>query len=247
MAWVPSAEFVESFVIFLYGSTNVFLEHLAGWGVDRIRPRAPFDLYTVLRRRPGKPPIRNRSRNPSHQSLKLTRPIQLGLLVESSRIRNLLNRNIPHATPSHSPSPPSPSRTNPLPALVILLLGILMSSHHQASALSTSIHAQWGTLLAFFGLLRILTYIVIYNFPPTSTYPSRPPTELLTSFCLIVGGIVFCASTEDVVAWMEGQKVMGTFVLTLAAALGLVIMAWVVVVVGVKRWAGHPSVSRPTR
>jgi len=31
-ASVPSAEFVESFVIFLYGSTNVFLEHLAGWG-----------------------------------------------------------------------------------------------------------------------------------------------------------------------------------------------------------------------
>ena len=29
---MPSAEFVESFVIFLYGSTNVFLEHLAAWG-----------------------------------------------------------------------------------------------------------------------------------------------------------------------------------------------------------------------
>ena len=31
-ASMPSAEFVESFLIFLYGSTNVFLEHLAGWG-----------------------------------------------------------------------------------------------------------------------------------------------------------------------------------------------------------------------
>jgi hypothetical protein len=29
---VPSAEFVESFLIFFYGSTNVFLEHLGGWG-----------------------------------------------------------------------------------------------------------------------------------------------------------------------------------------------------------------------
>ncbi|KAH0544008.1 hypothetical protein FGG08_001776 [Glutinoglossum americanum] len=29
---IPSAEFVESFVIFLYGTTNVFLEHLAAWG-----------------------------------------------------------------------------------------------------------------------------------------------------------------------------------------------------------------------
>jgi hypothetical protein len=31
-AAVPSAEFTESFVIFLYGCSNVFLEHLAAWG-----------------------------------------------------------------------------------------------------------------------------------------------------------------------------------------------------------------------
>lgn len=27
-----TAEFVESFLIFFYGCTNVFLEHLGGWG-----------------------------------------------------------------------------------------------------------------------------------------------------------------------------------------------------------------------
>lgn len=31
-ASIPSAEFTESLVIFLYGCTNVFLEHLGGWG-----------------------------------------------------------------------------------------------------------------------------------------------------------------------------------------------------------------------
>ncbi|KAJ9419357.1 hypothetical protein QL093DRAFT_2360718 [Fusarium oxysporum] len=30
--WCPSAEFVESALIFFYGSTNIFLEHLSGWG-----------------------------------------------------------------------------------------------------------------------------------------------------------------------------------------------------------------------
>lgn len=30
----PAAEFVESFLFFLYGSTNVFLEHLAAWGSE---------------------------------------------------------------------------------------------------------------------------------------------------------------------------------------------------------------------
>lgn len=31
-ASLPSAEFVESLVIFTYGCTNVFLEHLGAWG-----------------------------------------------------------------------------------------------------------------------------------------------------------------------------------------------------------------------
>lgn len=31
-AGIPSAEFTESFVIWLYGASNVFLEHLAAWG-----------------------------------------------------------------------------------------------------------------------------------------------------------------------------------------------------------------------
>jgi hypothetical protein len=30
--WRPSAEFVESFLIFFYGATNIFLEHLGGAG-----------------------------------------------------------------------------------------------------------------------------------------------------------------------------------------------------------------------
>jgi hypothetical protein len=29
---MPSAEFTESFVIWLYGASNVFLEHLGAWG-----------------------------------------------------------------------------------------------------------------------------------------------------------------------------------------------------------------------
>ena len=29
---LPTTEFIESFLIFLYGIVNVFLEHLAAWG-----------------------------------------------------------------------------------------------------------------------------------------------------------------------------------------------------------------------
>ncbi|KAG5930551.1 hypothetical protein E4U42_006639 [Claviceps africana] len=32
--WRPSAEFVESGLIFIYGATNIFLEHLGSWGQE---------------------------------------------------------------------------------------------------------------------------------------------------------------------------------------------------------------------
>ena len=38
--WRPSSELVESFLIFFYGSTNIFLEHLGNAG----KPYSPQDL-----------------------------------------------------------------------------------------------------------------------------------------------------------------------------------------------------------
>lgn len=41
--WQPSAEFVEGFLFFLYGSTNIFLEHLGNAG----KPFSHQDLEHV--------------------------------------------------------------------------------------------------------------------------------------------------------------------------------------------------------
>jgi hypothetical protein len=179
------------------------------------------------------------------------------MLVESTTIRTLLNTSVTNnnsertnttmntnPVPSTTTTPPKSytTSTNPLPALTIFLLGILMSSHHQASALSTSIHAQWGLLLSAFGLVRVFTYLLMYIVPPTSIYPSRPPTELMATFCLVSGGVIFMASTEDVVTALEGRGLMPMFVLTLGTALTVFVMAWVLGVLAVKGWAergGH--------
>lgn len=83
---------------------------------------------------------------------------------------------------------------NPLPALVIFLMGSSMASHEQASMVSTMIHKQWGNLLCAAAVARLLTYMIMYLRPPSSAMPSRPPTELLASFCFISGGILFMAS-----------------------------------------------------
>lgn len=127
------------------------------------------------------------------------------MLVEYVRVKGLGKQKVAqhmHTTPACS-NETTDERTehksngismNPLPALVIFLMGGSMASHEQASMISTMVHKQWGNLLGAASVARLVTYIIMYLRPPTSTSPSRPPTELLMSFCLISGGILFMAS-----------------------------------------------------
>jgi hypothetical protein len=168
------------------------------------------------------------------------------MIIESTRMRDLLNSAIV-SSQAHSASyndswqQPRQYRVsmNPLPALIILLLGKMMSSHHQASMLSTMIHGQWGTMFMGFALARGLTYITLYISPPTSFLPSRPPTEIITSFCLIAGGITFMVSNKDTVAVLEGYNLDAMFTFTITMGLTALIMAWTTVVIAIKGWASQ--------
>ncbi|KAF1956551.1 hypothetical protein CC80DRAFT_413231 [Byssothecium circinans] len=229
-AALPSAEFTESFVIFLYGCSNVFLEHLAAWG----------DAWTA--------------QDLEHVSISVMffGGGLLGMIIESTKVRELLNNAVLSAQPpsqSNDETWQQPRQyhisMNPMPGLIILLLGKMMSSHHQASMLSTMIHTQWGTMFMGFALARALTYITLYISPPTSHLPSRPPTEVITSFCLIAGGITFMVSNKDTVAALESYNLDAMFTFTVTMGLVALLMAWTVVLVAVKGWATrHESASR---
>ncbi|PNS21353.1 Protein YTP1 [Sphaceloma murrayae] len=225
---MPSAEFTESFVIFLYGATNVFLEHLTAWGKEWSMMDLEHISITIMFFGGG----------------------LLGMLVESPRARRLLNASIElrHDETQTLAAPDYPveqwerpksytTSLNPVPALVIFLLGLVMSSHHQDSATSTTVHAQWGTLFSGFALARLATYLLMYLAPPTSYYPSRPPTELVASFCLVCGGLVFMASTRDVIKLLDRNGLHAMFVLTVVVGLTCLIMVWAVVLYGVRGWA----------
>ena len=131
------------------------------------------------------------------------------MLIESTRIRDLLNTTVIEAAHAHSErshddeeqqtlEPPRNYEfsVNPIPALVILLLGIMMSSHTQESMVSSMIHKQWGNLLTGASFARGFSYVLMYLKPPKSVLPSRPPTELLAAFGLTAGGIIFMASVS---------------------------------------------------
>lgn len=170
------------------------------------------------------------------------------MLVESSIVRKCLNTvvdnmpartEVPTSEALELRNAPKQYRTslNPMPALIILLLGVMMSSHHQDSMVSTLVHAQWGTLLVGFAAARICTYLIHYVSPPKSIYPSRPPTELVASFCLISGGIIFMASARDIIVYMENTGLMAMFVFTVTMGFTAFVMSYEVFVLSLKGWA----------
>jgi hypothetical protein len=165
------------------------------------------------------------------------------MCIESTKMRELLNSGVvasqAASTEDESWRQPRQYRfsMNPLPALIIMLLGKMMSSHHQASMVSTMIHSQWGSMFMGFALARLLTYITLYISPPTSFLPSRPPTEIVSAFCLVSGGITFMISNKDTVASLESYGLDAMFVFTVVMGFTALLMAWTTVVIAIKGWA----------
>ncbi|KAF2144476.1 uncharacterized protein K452DRAFT_295918 [Aplosporella prunicola CBS 121167] len=222
-AAIPTAEFTESLVIFTYGASNVFLEHLAAWGGEWVAQDLEHVSISVMFFGGG----------------------ALGMLIESKRVRELLNTSIlgtrdhiAHAGDEHWEEPATYRFSyNPMPGLVIILLGMMMGSHHQASMLSSMIHMQWGNMFVGFGIARAATYIILYLKPPTSYLPSRPITELISAFCLVAGGLTFMVSNKDTVSALESYDLDAMFTFVITIGLTCLILTWTVVMLAFRGWA----------
>ncbi|EIW68262.1 hypothetical protein TREMEDRAFT_69277 [Tremella mesenterica DSM 1558] len=212
----PSAEMIECFVIFLYGITNTWMER---FGAQK------GDPYTV--------------KQVQHISIAVMFWFAglMGMFLESSRVKKLLASVVGK---NGDADPPSYSFSfNPLPALVIAVTGLAMAAHHQDYVFQVQIHSLWGILLAGGSAFRFLTYFFLFVRPPIeSSLPSRPPTELLTSFGYAAGGIVFMLSDEEITwaAMRTGWDDMMAF-LNFTVALTSLIFCWTVCVMGIKGMA----------
>lgn len=168
------------------------------------------------------------------------------MMVESKTIRNLMMSTIqmageerPHAQEIHDFEEPEQwgISLNPMPALMICLLGIMMGSHHQASMVSTMLHTQWGNMFMGFSLARLATYAILYIRGPVGYLPQRPPTEVITSFCLIAGGLLFMMSNKDTVACLEWNHLDAMFVFNVTMGFTAFLMAWAAACMAIKGWA----------
>lgn len=241
---IPSAEFTESFVIWAYGASNVFLEHLGGWGKEW----SPTDLehvsITILFFGGGllgmliEAPWVRKFMNMTVVMQK-SRDEELRRLASASRFVGLADGAADKPATGQVWEEPETYHFpfNPMPAVVIMALGLMMGMHHQDSMVSTMMHSLWGSLFTFFALARAVTYITLWIKPSTSHYAARPPSELVAAYCLTFGGLMFMMSAHDTVSAIEAFGLDAMTIFTITAGLSALVLAWEIVCFAVKGWA----------
>ncbi|KAF8324437.1 uncharacterized protein EI90DRAFT_2934701 [Cantharellus anzutake] len=218
----PTAEMVESTVIFTYGITNTWLERTGA------KPGAPYSTKEI-----------------QHIGIALMFWFAglAGMALESRRVRRLLSLSaFSDGSLALRTEPTSYTGSfNPFPAIVIGVTGAAMAAHHQRYMFAVQVHALWGNLLLAFSVLRCVTYVFLWLRPPTSErslLPSRPPSELLASFFLASGGLVFISSSEPIIfgAMRHGRDDL-MMILDVVVAITCFVFTWCVVVLAIKGWA----------
>lgn len=200
---LPSMEWVECFLVFFYGSTNIFMEHLGNtsgvWSPKDLQHASIAFMYIGGG--------------------------LCGLFLESRWARKLCGVDT-----DNNFNRQYCFSFNPFPAFMVFWTGVLMSRHEQELELSTEIHSQWGVIFVVGAIFRLFTYLMLYVQTPDSTEPARPFTEIITSFCLICGGMIFMESNGQTVEAMMYHGLGGMFTLNVNVGIAALIMAYEMVV-----------------
>ncbi|KAL6942582.1 hypothetical protein ACO0QE_003764 [Hanseniaspora vineae] len=233
-------DFIEVFLICFYGTTNVFLEHLASedgkWTAKDLQHVSIAFMYIgsgacgllveyYLNDWKYQYAIKTMK-----QYYKEEHPTTTNGADTEEDVDALYSpQNVVIANPGFSP--------NPLPAFTIFWTGVLMSKHAQASKVSTAVHVQWGNLLAYGSFFRIFTIMYMFLVPNYSPLKAvRPLTELVTSFCLLCGGLIFMESTDQVIEGMEYRGYTEMFTFNLSVGVVTLLMSWIMLFFILKDW-----------
>lgn len=219
----PTVEWIQSFLIFFYGATNVFLEHLGN----------------------------NDGGKWSHKDLQHVSIAFMffggglcGLVLESNKIKSLVEASfhLKHEEPAQGNLVRRSWSRNPMPAIIIFWTGALMSHHQQETPLSTAIHIQWGTMFSLAAVFRMVTLLLMLAKPrPDSAAeaerPQRPFSEVVVCFLLVCGGMIFMASNRETVEGMIYRGLDQMFTLNVSVGITVIMMAYFVACLAVKGWA----------
>ncbi|KAI5964827.1 uncharacterized protein KGF55_001897 [Candida pseudojiufengensis] len=230
-------EMIESSLILFYGSTNIFLEHLSNAGEEW----SPKDLQHVsiafIFIGCGLCGVITELKLQDWRFEQAKSNYQKFITTTEEDHPQHHQVEIIKASPGFSP--------NPFPILTIYWTGILMSKHQQASELSTEIHVQWGNLFIMGCCFRFLTYILMLLIKKNSTTelikPNRPITELIVSFCLLCGGIIFMESTDPIILSFEYYGLTSMFTLNVTLGFITLFMSYMMSLFVFKDWLKNKS------
>lgn len=215
-------EMVESSLILVYGCTNIFLEHLANpggeWSAKDLQHASIALMYIGC----GFCGVITESKLATWRYERAMQAVQ--------DIEETTTSRIVKASPGFSP--------NPFPIITVFWTGILMSKHEQASHLSTEIHTQWGNMFILGCGFRFLSYILLLVAPPEKN-PTKVPrsiTELIVSFSLLCGGLIFMESCDPVVLAFEYRGFTSMFTLNVSLGVVTLLMAWQIALFAIKDW-----------
>lgn len=210
----PTMEYWQSFLIFFYGATNVFLEHLGN----------------------------NDGGKWSHKDLQHVSIAFMffggglcGLVLESTTVHRAMCSAF---GTDYQPPTVRTFSANPMPAFTIFWTGALMSRHQQETELSTAIHVQWGTMFSIAAALRLLTLAILsIRSPPADGRPQRPFTEVLASSCLVCGGLIFMSSNRETVEAEIYRGFDQMFTLNVSVGATMLLLALFSLSLGLRGWA----------
>lgn len=199
---LPTMEYFESLLIFIYGITNVFMEHLGNedgvWSHKDIQHASIAFMFIG-------------------GGLS-------GLVMESEFVRKSIAAGF-----GVEPEKRSYYSFNPMPAFTVFWTGALMSRHEQETPLSTDIHIQWGSLLSLAAVFRLCTYLMLYLRPiPDDAQPQKPFTEVLVSFCLVCGGMIFMSSNRETVEAMIYRGIDAMFTLNVSVGISAILISFAI-------------------
>ncbi|CAK9435710.1 uncharacterized protein LODBEIA_P04340 [Lodderomyces beijingensis] len=219
-------EMIESSLILFYGSTNIFLEHLSNAGKEWSAKDLQHVSIAFIFIGCGLCGVLTELKL---QDWRFEQAVANFKKANSAEV--VAESHIIKASPGFSP--------NPFPVLTIYWTGVLMSKHQQASELSTEIHTQWGNMFILGCAFRFITYLLMLLNPNMSgslTRPSRPITELIVSFSLLCGGMIFMESTDPVILSFEYYGLTSMFTLNVSLGLVTLFMGWMMTLFSVKDW-----------
>ncbi|ODV77460.1 uncharacterized protein CANTADRAFT_7924 [Suhomyces tanzawaensis NRRL Y-17324] len=218
-------EFLESSLILFYGCTNIFLEHLSNaggaWSAKDLQHASIAFIFIGC----GLCGVITEIKLNTWRFEKSNDDFAAMKDVSDDSFDNIIK-----SSPGFSP--------NPFPVITIFWTGILMSKHQQASETSTEIHTQWGNMFIISCAFRLITYVMILLGPTNKllTRPSRPMTELIVSFGLLCGGLIFMESTDPVIYIFEYYGLTPMFTLNLSLGLIALFMGWEMLLFAIKDW-----------